>query len=518
MRGATGRRGWRRWEGTGLGRWLGFHGPVRIAWASTAKWFAVGALGVGLLAIPAGATARDMVIGSRSATTAVVGDEGSAALSWEQYRYSAAKGADNPFAELSVANVSTLAPTWQALVPAVYGPPVVAGDTVYVVSQQADAGTGELYAFSRHCATDGGTCVALWTATPPGGAGGGPAVQDGQVFVGSYDGVVSAYPARCGRHAVACIPNWTAQTAGEDSEIALAGGVLYVTALTEYGAGELAAYPERCGTHGASCLPLWTASLPLAPSDPAVGGGVVYVSSGNKLYAFQASCGSGGAVCSPEWSGSDGTDGYYGDPVVAGGSVYVGNDFQTLDVYPTDCAAGGSCAPAWSIPAIKHYSGDPAAIANGVVVLSLGGTGLVAYKAACGASGGLCTPLWTAAGRVTNNNFYGLNPPTIADGVVYAATDVAFAIGLHCGTAGAACPYLWKQLIGGGTGLGTSPVVLDRDVLIGSAGGGLFDYRAPIGCPTTWLSGGPGEHRGAIPGQRRTRANDPFRTRRAYCS
>jgi hypothetical protein len=172
--------------------------------------------------------------------------------------------------------------------------------------------------------------------------------------------------------------------------------------------------------------------------------------------------------------------GLYGDPVVAGRSVYVGDDAQTLDVYSALCASHGkSCRPAWCLNAGRGYVGMGVAVADGVVVLARQVTGLVAYPAQCGADRGVCTPLWTASMPMTSS--IGAEPPTIANGVVYFATDELFAVSLTCGRGGATCPWLWQQLIGHGGGLGTNPVVLGRDVLVGSAGGGIYDHRVPVG-------------------------------------
>ncbi len=234
----------------------------------------------------------------------------------------------------------TCTPLWGGVTDGyVNSSPAVANGVVYIMSDK-------LYAFSTaagstHCSgtPPNKTCTPLWTGTgaTQGGLTSSPAVANGVVYVGSYDGKLYAFSAGgttgCSGTPKACKPLWAGATGSEiDSSPAVAYGVVYVGSDD----GKLYAFSAG-GTTGCSgtpkaCKPLWagaTSNTAAVSSSPAVANGVVYVGSDDgDLYAFSAGgatgCSGTPKACKPLWSGATGGQ-VYSSPAVANGVVYVGS-------------------------------------------------------------------------------------------------------------------------------------------------------------------------------------------------
>jgi outer membrane protein assembly factor BamB len=234
----------------------------------------------------------------------------------------------------------TCTPLWAGLTDGyVNSSPAVADGVVYVMSDK-------LYAFSTapgstNCSgtPPNKTCTPLWTGAgaTQGGLTSSPAVANGEVYVGSYDGKLYAFSAAgttgCSGTPKSCKPLWTGATGSEiDSSPAAAYGVVYVGSDD----GKLYAF-SAAGTTGCSgtpkaCKPLWTGatnSTLAVSSSPAVANEVVYVGSDDeKLYAFSAAgttgCSGTPKSCKPLWTGATGGQ-IYSSPAVANGVVYVGS-------------------------------------------------------------------------------------------------------------------------------------------------------------------------------------------------
>ncbi len=147
----------------------------------------------------------------------------------------------------------------------------------------------------------------MWKGATGGEVESSPAVAGGDVYVGSDDGKLYAFPAGgCG--ASTCSPLWTATTGREvDSSPTVAGGDVYVGSLD----GKLYAFNA---SNGALRVDQRVTAV-RSSSSPAVAGDVVYVGGNDdKLYAFDA-LGCGGSPCGPRWRGHRGR----GDVVAGGG-------------------------------------------------------------------------------------------------------------------------------------------------------------------------------------------------------
>jgi outer membrane protein assembly factor BamB len=121
-----------------------------------------------------------------------------------------------------------------------------------------------------------GNCAPLWTAATTGPIASSPAVDDTQfaqtVYVGSSDGRLYAYTARCDVCAGGGQLLWTGTTGGAiTSPPTVAGGVVYVGSED----GKLYAF-RAAGCGAASCPPLFTATTAGSPSSPAIAAGELY--------------------------------------------------------------------------------------------------------------------------------------------------------------------------------------------------------------------------------------------------
>jgi outer membrane protein assembly factor BamB len=209
-----------------------------------------------------------------------------------------------------------------------------------------------------------------------------PAVANGVVYVGSYDGNVYALNASTGALL------WSFPTGNAvDSSPAVANGVVYI------GSGDNNVYALNAST-GALLWSFPTGSS--VESSPAVANGVVYVGSDdNNVYALNASTGA------KLWSYT--TFGVvFSSPAVANGVVYVGSDDK--NVYALNASTG---AKLWSYTTGSFVFSSPA-VANGVVYVGSYDGNVYALNASTGAL------LWSfPTGNAVDSS------PAVANGVVY---------------------------------------------------------------------------------------------------
>jgi outer membrane protein assembly factor BamB len=174
--------------------------------------------------------------------------------------------------------------------------PVDLHGTVYATSYEDRT----LYAFdasggAAHCTGSPKVCAPLWTAYIGSTSVSSPAIAGNVVYVGSDDGSLYAFDARAGRaHCstdppINCSPLWTAPTGGHiRSSPSVANGVVYIGSDD----GTLRAFDATgsvgCGDIPKQCTALWTATTGNAvESSAAIANGWVYVGSGDSfLYAF----------------------------------------------------------------------------------------------------------------------------------------------------------------------------------------------------------------------------------------
>jgi outer membrane protein assembly factor BamB len=368
---------------------------------------------------------------------------------------------------LSPSNVGALGVAWTATTGGSIfnSSPAVADGVVYVGSED-----GKLYAYAVGCASGGGSCTPLWTATTGSGIVSSPAVADGVVYVGSDDHKLYAYAIGCASGGGSCTPLWTATTAYKIySSPTVADGVVYIGSEDRM----LYAYTVGCNSGGGSCTPLWTAATGTGIwSSPAVANGVVYIgSTDGKLYANAVGCASGGGSCTPLWTATTGGYIHSSSPAVANGVVYVGSYDGKLYAYAVGCASGGgSCTPLWTATTGGVIYSSPA-VANGVVYVGSEDGKLHAYAVGCASGGGSCTPLWTAT---TGSGI--TSSPAVANGVVYVGSEdgklYAYAVG--CASGGGSCTPLWTATTG--SGITSSPAVASGLVYVGSYDGKLYAF------------------------------------------
>lgn len=103
---------------------------------------------------------------------------------------------------------------------------------------------------------------------------GGPAVANGVLYQGGFDGSLNAYSASgCGQPS--CQPLWRGMAAGDfTSTPAVAGGLVFIASAGHF----LYAFPAA-GCGAAVCAPRWKAHLldPVVDSSVAVADGLAYV-------------------------------------------------------------------------------------------------------------------------------------------------------------------------------------------------------------------------------------------------
>ena len=282
-----------------------------------------------------------------------------------------------------------------------------------------------------------------------------PAVVDGVVFVGSYDGNVYALEAASGARL------WQRRTGGGIwSSPAVVDGVVFVGSDD----GEL--YELNAST-GAT---LWTYATggPL-DSSPAVVNGVVYVgASSGTVYALDASTGA------KLWSHDTGGDFVFSSPAVADGVVYVGADLlgdrpapHPGSLYALDASTG---AQIWKLSLNREVDASPAVAAGMVYVGSFDGS-VYALNASTGAG------VWSyrTGGGVWSS-------PAVTGGVVYVGSEDGNVYALDASTGA----RLWSRPTG--SPVDSSPAIANGVVYVGSTsptGGDLYALDAATGA-TLW--------------------------------
>jgi outer membrane protein assembly factor BamB len=189
--------------------------------------------------------------------------------------------------------------------------PAVVNGVVYIgaedtyVNQTSVEGVGAINSANGVYALNATNGDQLWNFTDGGySIDSSPAVVNGVVYVGSYDGDVYALNAANG------VKLWNYTTGNYvDSSPAVANGVVYISAHD----GNFYALNS---TDGAK---LWSYPTGGGRSSPAVVGGAVYVGGGNSLYALNAT--SGAKLWSYATSGE-----VESSPAVVDSVVYVGSD------------------------------------------------------------------------------------------------------------------------------------------------------------------------------------------------
>jgi outer membrane protein assembly factor BamB len=276
-----------------------------------------------------------------------------------------------------------------------------------------------------------------------------PAVVNGVVYIGSFDGNVYALNAGTG----AKLWSYTTGSAVYSAP-AVVNGVVY------FGSSDGNVYALNAGT-GAK---LWSyATGSGVYSSPVVVNGVVYIGSYDyKVYALSA--GTGAKL----WSYTTGNE-VYSSPAVANGVVYVGS-FDG-NVYALNANTG---AKLWSYSVGQVYSSP--AVANGVVYIGAGENEAVPAVYALNASTG--AKLWSYTTGVIL-----LSSPAVANGVVYIGStansidvyNVGYVYALNANTGA----ELWSYTTGGW--VDSSPAVANGVVYIGADDKNLYAFNASTG-------------------------------------
>src|SRR5665647_1838846 len=281
--------------------------------------------------------------------------------------------------------------------------------------------------------------VQKWSYTTGGIVYSSPAISNGMVYVGSYDGNVYALNAADGTKV------WSYVTGGTASSPAVANGLVYIGGTDGY----IYALNAADGT---KLWSYWIGYGNAGFSSPAVDNGVVYVGSqDHNVYALNAADGT------KLWSYATG-DAVYSCPAVANGVVYTGSGDG--NVYALNAADGTKL---WSYATGGWVYSCPA-VANGVVYTGITNGNVYALNAADG------TKLWSyAIGRSVTSS------PAVANGVVYVANanSNVYALNAADGT------KLWSYAIGAG-GF-SSPAVANGVVYVGSTDHNVYALNAADG-------------------------------------
>jgi outer membrane protein assembly factor BamB len=335
---------------------------------------------------------------------------------WTEFGFTSKNKRSNPYENaLNPSTVGSIDLDWSFTTgAAVESSPAVANGVVYVGSYD-----GNVYALN---ATTG---AKLWSFTTADYVLSSPAVANGVVYVGSDDSNVYALNASTGAKL------WSFTTgSGVLSSPAVANGVVYVGSYD----GNVYALNATTGAK------LWSfaTSYPVY-SSPAVANGVVYVGSYlGYLYALNANTGA------ELWSWYNEGSSINVAPAVANGVVYVPDIYGCEDAVnaTTGEDVGGICT--------KGAVESSAAVANGVVYVASDDYNLYAFRGD--------TVLWTFGG------FAGevFTSPAVANGVVYVGSTFANVYALNASTGA----VLWSFATSGA--VYSSPAVANGVVYVGS--------------------------------------------------
>jgi outer membrane protein assembly factor BamB len=238
-------------------------------------------------------------------------------------------------------NASTGGKIWNYTAVDVVSSPTVADGVVY-------AGTQGPYPFGNVFALNASTGLKIWSYETGGEVNSPPAVEDGIMYIGAYDGLLYALNSSTG------IKIWDFTTGGMlPSSPAVANGKVYIGSYDH----KVYAINASTGTQ------IWNYTTgDVIWSSPAVANNVVYIGSVDfNLYALNATNGS------KIWSYITGSYPSYltSSPAVADGVVYIGArgpiDFGT--VYALNATTGDKI---WSYRTGGDVDSSPA-VAGGVV-------------------------------------------------------------------------------------------------------------------------------------------------------
>jgi len=265
-----------------------------------------------------------------------------------------------------------------------------------------------------------------------------PAVVDGLVYFGSFDGYVHALDASTGEE------RWRFQTGGEVwSSPAVADGKVYI------GSGDYSLYALNAVT-GEQLWRFETGAQ--VNSSPTVADGVVYVGSTDGcVYAVDAATGK------VLWRFQT-EDWVWSSPAVIGGTVYIGS--KDKYVYALDAATGEL---RWRFRTGGLVASSPAVV-DAVVYVGSGDNSVYALDAVTGQQ------IWRfqTGGQVTSS-------PAVVAGVVYVGSEDNHVYALHAATGDEA----WR--FGTGKVSWSSPTVADGVVYIGSEDNSLHALDAVTG-------------------------------------
>ena len=352
--------------------------------------------------------------------------------------------------------------------------PAVVNGVVYIGSFD-----GKLYAFDANGCAPADVCKPLWSGATRNDITSSPAVVNGVVYIGSADHGLYAFNAKgCGKST--CSPLWVGITGNGiiESSPLVVNGVVYIGSFDK----KLYAFSATgCGAR--TCAPLWTATTgDKITSSPAFSNGTVYIGSQDgKLYAFSAA-GCGGASCSPLWSAQVGSSIFQSSPAIANGVVYIGSFDGGLYAFNAAGCGSSSCSPLWIGNTGPFISSSPS-VANGVVYVGDGDAIFYAFRAAgCGSS--TCDPLWS--GDAVGEQAAIISSPAIANGLVYVGENNGMVMVFDangCGTS--FCQPINQLLTSNEQIVSSSPAVVNGTVYFGSANeaappiGRLYVYKLP---------------------------------------
>jgi outer membrane protein assembly factor BamB len=371
--------------------------------------------------------------------SAIERDNGNAAqasfnvrTNWVEHGFGAHGKRTNPYENvISTANVDSLDVAWSYTTGnLVESSPAVVNGLLYVGSYD-----GNLYAL------DAATGAKKWSA-PTGAAifDSSPAVAKGIVYVGSEDGKVYAFNATTG------VLKWTKTTGGQvESSPTVSNGIVYIGSDD----GNLYALDAATGAVN------WSAPTGGAIySAPAVVNGTVYAGSVDaSLYAFDA--GSGAQL----WNYTTGGI-IYGSPAVANGLVYFGSMDNKL--YAIDATGGGFVS---SYPISGGISSSPA-LAGGVAYVAGDDAYLSAVK--FGPAGSQLQWRTSTLNLVESS-------PAVANGIVYFGSGINWVWALDA----ASGALLWQAKTN--NSVNSSPAVANGMLYVGSRDHNVYAYALNAG-------------------------------------
>ncbi len=414
---------------------------------------------------------------SRSSEDAAIAQslEPLAGVSWPMFKNQASRLGNNPQeTTINNQNAKFLSLSWVGLLGDIVdtSSPAVVNGVVYVGSFD-----GNLYAFNANgCGLS--SCNPLWVGKMDDQfvTVSSPAVVNGFVYIGSADHKLFAFAAAgCGHNT--CNPIWTGTTGG-----AIDSGPLVINGKVYVGSEDHKLYVfNAIGCGHATCTPLWTVNTGGGVnSSPAFANGVIYFGSQDgKLYAVNAS-GCGSIVCRPLWTAQVGESIFASSPAIANNVVYIASfiesDGSSSNLYAFNAGGCGhsTCQPMWTAPAGDFVVSSPA-VANGVVYIGSGDDLLYAFNAnGCGHS--TCNFLW----RGIADGFQAamISAPAVANGVVYIGENNGMVEVFDAnGCNNTICLPLTQLRTNNEQIVSSSPAVVNGTVYFGSAD----QFSPPIG-------------------------------------